>query len=87
MLRSIIYSDIIVVFKAGVQNGARILAEVDNVWNASVAMHDSLIVVSFWPETDTSHPDKPKNINKGLKEVKDILKSYGVDYKIKKFTF
>ena len=87
MLGSIIYSDIILCFKAEAKNALTAATELDGIWNASVSMHESMVVVKFWPEKETYKENSPKSIKKGLNKAKEILNKYNVPYKTKKYTF
>lgn len=87
MLGSIIYSDTILCFKAEERNALTAATEIDDIWNASIKMHESMIVVNFWPETVDYRKPEVKSIKKGFEKAKKILTKYNIPYKIKRFTF
>lgn len=79
---SMIYDDRIIVIDASVANGAKIVEECD-VTGTNIDVHDSVIVIKFWPCWQIK--THKRGVDEAFKTVEKILKKYKVEYEVKKF--
>lgn len=85
MVSSTIYDDRIIVIPSKVLS-LPCISQIGEIWNASIQQHESVVVVSFWPETENYTTGK-RGTDKAFKKATDILKKNNIPYKLKKFVY
>ena len=82
---SMVYDDKMIVFDASARMALKAKEEIDTQTGTSLDVHDTVVVVKFWPAWQSRKHEK--GIDDAFKNTKEILEKYGLDYRIKKWTF